>query len=1314
MKGDFSRQIFDPKKHYNGVLLQQGRVLVDADWNEEIEILRHHERTEMRDIIGGCGGPAGNAGFKLEADSFLQPAPFPPGPFPPGPLPLEPEVQEAERVEIRQPVPLEPAISQAAPLAAGESYDDSVTGAAAGRTSSPVDDEFRAGLVIDQYAKDLVLSAGRYYVDGILIENEQRIRVASQPDLPPHPAEKPFSQEGHYVAYLDVWDRHITAIDDPSIREVALGGPDTTTRSRTIWQVKFWYAGTGTAPECRTNIDAFNAFIAPPTGRMSAGTEAPSIGEGPCIVPPGAGFRGLENQLYRVEIHDAGTAMDNAAATLVAINSVSAPGVSPVELTLAASLGVNAGDAIEIVPTVAGSGAMDGVIAYVSAVKSGGTVLALTTGMGGLKTEQILKARKVNATFKWSRDNGSVLTIIEKMNGAEITVHDLGPDSVLGFAPEQWVEISDDVSELNGRPGTLAQIKSIDIAKRIITLKSAPAALDTTRPEGVNSARHPKLRRWDGVGAVKFITGTDGPIGLEDGVQVRFMAGTYRTGDYWTIPARTATTEGAGNIEWPVSGVAGTPLMQPPFGIRHHYCRIGVLTIDAGGRILDLDDCRCLFSPLTRLSGFFYVGGDGQETTWLSPPLTGQPELAQPMPQPLQVGVFNVGMSNNCAPVRGAHVRFTIEDDGKLAADMAGAAGSGIVRTFNTVTDNDGIATVYWRPEWDVAKPSQTVVARLVDSADVPQTQKVVFNGTLNIASRVAYDPAPCTNLGPGIRSVEDALDAICRRLTNCHNFLRELRANGVVRDSKGVLGFEVLRDDDPRSLVIRVSRGIAYVCGCRFEIDESGPFELDPDMTEQMLVVDCKGKVILLQKDMLEEIEPTGAKYAKLASVSASDGHIQRIVDLRRDLTWLDDRVDDTEAGVAASHQDARGFVPLLSQTLPHLRFRDGRNRFFRMKDPSCPVFDGRSMWISSPFSNAVTRIERFAEKPNSGMEIHIGLYTYQGVFDGRCVWFTAMEETGIPCLVAIDTVTLEHRRVALESPAAGIAFDGIFVWVGHPRSMSLSQIDVERNKVTGKVDLSPYKLYPMALAFDGEWMWASGASDDTMAVRVDPQMVEDPEPVRHSLARSMHIIQAAYDGTRMWLLANNGQVALVDALTFVVQQSIATANNMVKGLVFDGTYMWHMVEGRTISTFREEAFIAEDTEFRPVMHASDILSISDADAGMPEPVSKPAGRKSKSASAKVSPNTGEIVEEASRRISPDLHTLIILSSIPPMLIKVDPRTLTKAGTIELPSTPMMSTAGHGFDMSMSQLAFDGTHVWYGGTSRELDSNGIQKLLVV
>ena len=81
---------------------------------------------------------------------------------------------------------------------------------------------------------------------------------------------------------------------------------------------------------------------------------------------------------------------------------------------------------------------------------------------------------------------------------------------------------------------------------------------------------------------------------------MKFAAGTYRSGDYWLIPARTATAD----IEWP----AGKALS--PHGIEHHYCRIAVAEFGAvtgGAPTFKLTDCRPIFPPLTELPD---AGGD--------------------------------------------------------------------------------------------------------------------------------------------------------------------------------------------------------------------------------------------------------------------------------------------------------------------------------------------------------------------------------------------------------------------------------------------------------------------------------------------------------------------------------------------------------------------------------------------------------------------------------------------------------------------------------------------------------------------------------
>ena len=66
MKGDFSRDTFDPVKHFSRVLQQQGRVQLDADWNEQAAILLHYLRTLAADLIGPFAGPPGRTiGFEI-------------------------------------------------------------------------------------------------------------------------------------------------------------------------------------------------------------------------------------------------------------------------------------------------------------------------------------------------------------------------------------------------------------------------------------------------------------------------------------------------------------------------------------------------------------------------------------------------------------------------------------------------------------------------------------------------------------------------------------------------------------------------------------------------------------------------------------------------------------------------------------------------------------------------------------------------------------------------------------------------------------------------------------------------------------------------------------------------------------------------------------------------------------------------------------------------------------------------------------------------------------------------------------------------
>jgi Family of unknown function (DUF6519) len=267
MKADLTRVTFDPTKHYAAVVHQQQRVLLDADLNEQQAIVTHRIEHGTADQLGPAGTPIDDRGV-------------------------------ATGFELR-------------PNAAQD---------------------------------NVLIGVGTYYVDGIRCENEGRdnsaIPATAQPDLPGNgspivteigkplrvptgknqlsklvpldgkggPATAP--DNGLYLGFLEVWRRHITALDDNEIREVALGGPDTATRLRTMAQVKFLKVDPDPArvATCATPFQAWSDHLAAyrSTGRLAAQAEPTKPPKGPCVIAPKAGYRRLENQLYRVEIQKGG------------------------------------------------------------------------------------------------------------------------------------------------------------------------------------------------------------------------------------------------------------------------------------------------------------------------------------------------------------------------------------------------------------------------------------------------------------------------------------------------------------------------------------------------------------------------------------------------------------------------------------------------------------------------------------------------------------------------------------------------------------------------------------------------------------------------------------------------------------------------------------------------------------------------------------------------------------------------------------------------------------------------------------------------
>ena len=117
-----------------------------------------------------------------------------------------------------------------------------------------------AGFAITAAGPDLTISAGRYWVDGMLVENPANASLQAQPHAPataspvvlasgnPGPATP---SDGVYLLVLETWERLVTAVEDDCLREPALGGPDTVCATEQVWRVRRLRAGTvGTALNC--------------------------------------------------------------------------------------------------------------------------------------------------------------------------------------------------------------------------------------------------------------------------------------------------------------------------------------------------------------------------------------------------------------------------------------------------------------------------------------------------------------------------------------------------------------------------------------------------------------------------------------------------------------------------------------------------------------------------------------------------------------------------------------------------------------------------------------------------------------------------------------------------------------------------------------------------------------------------------------------------------------------------------------------------------------------------------------------------------
>src|SRR5947209_2907207 len=126
-----------------------------------------------------------------------------------------------------------------------------------------------------------------------------------------------------YLIYLAVWERHVSSGEDDSIRDVALNGPDTASRAVVVWQIRAtpWeqiQAATNLLSNTlQLKLGDLNRMKVDPVyvalnlrfrslARLKAFAKENQKMEA-CTISPEARYRGSENRLFRVEVHQGGT-----------------------------------------------------------------------------------------------------------------------------------------------------------------------------------------------------------------------------------------------------------------------------------------------------------------------------------------------------------------------------------------------------------------------------------------------------------------------------------------------------------------------------------------------------------------------------------------------------------------------------------------------------------------------------------------------------------------------------------------------------------------------------------------------------------------------------------------------------------------------------------------------------------------------------------------------------------------------------------------------------------------------------------------------
>ncbi|MFP2930080.1 DUF6519 domain-containing protein [Pyxidicoccus sp. 3LG] len=371
MKGDFSRGTSPDGKrgrHYRRVLLQQGRVLLDSDHAATVDALQREDRNTLRHVA--CAHGSSDSGFLctpgrllalFETTENVEVVSGAPRTFidyrhrylsRQAALCVEAAAGAAAVVRLR----LRTQESRLALWARAEANTTLTVGGVSGSlTGVSPPEAFQRVLFVLGAATNLIqvtvpagatiwialiesdvdastvplfhAAGGSYQLDGLPVQlrGDSTFPLTAFPTsagfwpsgAPPAGAPLPgliptgLAANVRLVAYVEAWERHLTAVEDPGILERALGGSDTTTRMEALGQLKLARVTFGTTgPTVPDIIRAAFRSVQVSSGRLTISHRQASSTTDPCALPELEGYTGTDNRLYRFEVHEGGPLAD--------------------------------------------------------------------------------------------------------------------------------------------------------------------------------------------------------------------------------------------------------------------------------------------------------------------------------------------------------------------------------------------------------------------------------------------------------------------------------------------------------------------------------------------------------------------------------------------------------------------------------------------------------------------------------------------------------------------------------------------------------------------------------------------------------------------------------------------------------------------------------------------------------------------------------------------------------------------------------------------------------------------------------------------